>query len=60
MNNNRIIYRPAEVAEMLGISKSTLDRWSQDPRFPQRIKLSPRVVGYDATDIQAYVDSFKE
>jgi len=56
----KIIHRPAEVANLLGISISTLDRWSKKPEFPQKIKLSSRVVGFDSSEIYDFIEKQKE
>jgi predicted DNA-binding transcriptional regulator AlpA len=55
-NENRIL-RPKEVAEMLGITTVTLNRYAKRPDFPKKITLSPRHTGYYLKDIKAYLDS---
>jgi predicted DNA-binding transcriptional regulator AlpA len=50
------IVRRAEAAEILGMSKKTLDRLKRsDPEFPPEVRLSERVSGFLAGDIEAFV-----
>ncbi len=60
MNMTPKVDRPNEAAAILGISKSTLDRWSkQNPDFPQKIKIGRRAVGYDHNEIVDYINNQK-
>lgn len=51
------IIRTAELANLLGISQTTLWRWRQKGAFPQPIPLGPRMVGWKITDIETWLDS---
>jgi predicted DNA-binding transcriptional regulator AlpA len=57
MENNPIL-RPKEVAELLGITVTTLNRYAKRPDFPGKISLSPRHTGYYKNEIIQYLDSF--
>jgi predicted DNA-binding transcriptional regulator AlpA len=48
-----------QVAEMLGLSVKTLDRWAllgAGPRF-RRLGLGHRAVRYELTDVEAFIES---
>ena len=49
------IMRPAEVAERLGIGRSTLSRWRQRDDFPKALRLGPNRVGWRAADIDRWI-----
>ncbi|SHN36287.1 helix-turn-helix transcriptional regulator [Actinacidiphila paucisporea] len=48
-----------EVARLLRVDPSSVRRWraEQPPQGPPFIRLSERVVLYDATDLQAWLDT---
>jgi len=54
------VNRPSEVAQIFGISLSTLDRWSKNPDFPKKIKLGGRAVGYDHNEIIEFIEARKQ
>ncbi len=57
------VNRPIEVAQMFGISLSTLNRWSKNnPNFPKKINLcgSGRAVGYDHNEILEFIEARKQ
>ena len=58
-NKQRIlpqILRTKETAFYLGISTVTLWRLGEnDPRFPTKIRISPRCVGYRKSDLDAWL-----
>ena len=49
------LLRPNEVATRLGISATTLWRLSHDPTFPTKYVISPNAVGYDESEIAAWL-----
>lgn len=51
------IYRPSEVARLLGISKSTLYSWVEKNMFPPPIKLGLRAAGWTSEQINAWINS---
>jgi prophage regulatory protein len=55
-NENRVL-RPKEVAEMLGVTVITLNRYAKRPDFPKKITISPRHTGYYLSEIKEYLDS---
>ena len=50
------ILRPREAALKLGISKKTLDRWSNAGTLPAKIKLSTKAVGWRESDLNTFID----
>ena len=55
---NPVFMRPKAVSQYLGISRTKLHYLSeQDPDFPRKIILSPRLVGWRKTDVDAWLDS---
>lgn len=55
MNDLKIL-RPAELAEMLGISKATLWRYTRRDDFPTKINLGDRAVGFRLADVEDYLN----
>ena len=53
------IVRAREVQELLGIGKTTLWRWKNDPalKFPKAIRLGARAVGWHAEEIEQWIRS---
>ena len=51
------ILRPAEVAETLGVHRSTLWRWRQRGDFPAPLRLGPNAVGFRRSAIEAWIES---
>lgn len=45
------------VRVLLGVSKSTLQRWASEGRGPARKKIGPHKVGYDAREVEAFCQS---
>lgn len=55
-SQSKTILRLKEAAYYLGISTVTLWRLGEnDPRFPAKIRLSPRCVGYRKADLDAWL-----
>jgi len=59
MNPMQII-RPAELAEILSVSKQTLWRMENRGDLPKRVKISKRAVGWLASDIREFLESKRE
>lgn len=49
------VLRQTEVAELLGISPRTLERWRRIGQGPQFLKIGKRV-GYNLEDVRAYIE----
>ena len=51
------LLRRAEVCRLVGVSKSTLFRWIQDPKiaFPPRIRLSLRLSVWRVEDVKKWM-----
>ena len=49
------IIRPAELAEMLSVSKSTLWRMEQNGELPPRRQITKRCVGWLESDINKWL-----
>jgi len=55
------VVRPTEVAKILSISLSTLDRWSKHPNFPKKFSLSGgRAVGFDYHEVLEFIEARKQ
>ena len=57
MSTTDQILRPAEAAAMLGITRSTLNRWRERPGFPQPLRLGPAAIGFRASDLRDWLDN---
>lgn len=51
-----ILLRLPQVLERVPVSRSGLWKMVQERRFPQPVKLSPRVTVWRASDVQAYIE----
>lgn len=49
-----------EVKAVTGLSKTTIYRFEKEGRFPSRVSLGERSVGWFEDDIQAFLISLKE
>lgn len=49
------VMRLPEVLAVLGVSRTTLYRWTQDGTFPRPITLGPRLVGWPASEVEDWV-----
>ena len=50
-------YRTGELTKILGISRSTLHKWTKTGLFPKPFKLGTRAVGWSEVQIQEWVDT---
>ena len=51
------ILRRKEVLRLLGVSSTTLWRWTRrDDSFPRPIRLGPNSVGFRESDLQRWLD----
>ena len=53
-NINRIVRYP-EAANIVGLSISSIRRLESQGKFPRRIQIGPRAVGYKLSDIYQYI-----
>ena len=49
--------RPAQVAELLEVHRSTLDRWVRTGEFPPKVKYGARVVGWPWATVDAWMSA---
>lgn len=54
--NELLIYRREALLKKLGISKSTLRNWMLKEGFPCPIQLGPRAVGWNASQVHAWLN----
>lgn len=52
-----IFLRLPQVLERIPVSRSGLWKMVQEHRFPQPVKLSPRVTVWRASDVTAYIEA---
>ena len=50
------IKRPAEAAQMFGVSAATFWRYSKAPDFPVAFRLGPNAIGYDEDELVAWLE----
>ncbi|MGC2855907.1 helix-turn-helix transcriptional regulator [Novispirillum sp. DQ9] len=50
------LLRPEEVAQILGVSERTLERWRMEGSGPRYLSLSRKVVRYEAGDLRTFLD----
>lgn len=49
-----------EVREVTGLSKTTINRFEKEGRFPLRVSLGPRSIGWFEEDIFNFLNSLKK
>ena len=54
------IIRANELAQLLGISNTTLWRWRKRDALPRPISLGPRMVGWKVDDINLWLENVSE
>ena len=50
------IIRPTQLANQLGVSKSTLWRLEKSGELPKRVTISERIVGWRESDIEEWLE----
>jgi prophage regulatory protein len=55
----RIIREPETLA-MVGVSPVTLWRWEKAGKFPKRLKIGPRAMGWKLSDIENWIEQKNE
>jgi len=55
--SNHTLVRPKEAAAMLGISRKHLYALAARADFPERIRISGRVVGWRVSDLEQWITS---
>ena len=53
------IMRLSEVKAVTGLSKTTIYRFEKEGRFPSRVSLGARSVGWFEDDIQSFLQSLR-
>jgi len=56
--NDKKLLRPKEVAKMLGVTITTLNRYAQRPDFPKKVSLSARHTGYYLDELITYLERY--
>lgn len=57
--NKRMLLRPGQLAQELGVSTTTLWRWRKDGdnNFPRPVNLGPRFIGWEREVVEAWLNS---
>ena len=55
--SNQTLVRPREAAAMLGISREHLYALASRPDFPERVRISDRVVAWRVSDLERWIAS---
>ena len=55
--SNQTLVRPREAAAILSISRKHLYALAARPDFPERIRVSDRVVAWRVADLEAWIDA---
>ena len=55
--SNQTLVRPREAAAILSISRKHLYTLAARPDFPERIRVSDRVVAWRVCDLEAWIDA---
>lgn len=57
---NPDLMTPSELCEYLGISRTTLTKWSKRSDFPRAVRPTQRTVFYRRSEIEAWLDRSKK
>ena len=57
MHAKQLIIRPKSLASQLGVSKTTLWRWRREGILPQPLKLGPRMIGWEKSTIDNWLEN---
>ena len=57
MRNKSLIIRYGDLAEELGVSKSTIWRWRRKGEMPSPLSLGPRVIAWERAVIEQWLES---
>ena len=55
--SNQTLVRPREAAAIMSISRKHLYALAARPDFPERIRVSDRVVAWRVADLEAWIDA---
>ena len=58
--SNQTLVRPREAAAMLGISRKHLYALASRPDFPDRVRISDRVVAWRVSDLEQWIATKSE
>ena len=58
--SNQTLVRPREAAAMLGISRKHLYALASRPDFPERVRISDRVVAWRVSDLERWIATKSE
>jgi|LWDU01.1.fsa_nt_gi predicted DNA-binding transcriptional regulator AlpA len=53
ISENKQFYRPVDVIQIYGISRTTIFRWINEGKLPQPKRVTSRVVGWDKATLDA-------
>lgn len=57
MTGDPLFYRRKEAARLLGVSITTLWRWTRSGLLPKALKLGPNSSGWESTTIEDFLKS---
>jgi prophage regulatory protein len=52
--------RMQDILEITGVSRTTIDRWEAEGRFPRRRKLGGRAIGWLESEVLEWVNTRAE
>jgi len=53
--SDQLIYRKPDLPRVTGLSSRTVERMEAEGRFPARVKISTRLVGWRASEVQSWL-----
>lgn len=45
------------VAQLIGVSRSTINRWEKEGKFPKRVRLGVQAIAWRQSEIHAYMEN---
>ena len=51
------LLRPAQVASLIGVNRTTLWRWTKKGSFPAPVQLGRNAVGFRQAEVAAWIES---
>lgn len=59
-HKDSLLLRPEQLADELGVSTTSLWRWRQKGDFPKPIKLGPRLIGWERSVIDSWLNGKRD
>lgn len=60
MSTHESLWTVDDIADYLGVARSSVNRWREHPEFPTPIRLSARAIRWEPDEVRAWARSQRE